>query len=181
VNDLSKFDQGLRTDKILKKEFIQKMYEPSKTNPEYGLGWEILDNQGHKVLGHSGGHYGIEAYFFRAIDEGYTMIVLSNYSGGAEHVASAMADIIFTGKDRAVDKVMLNVSKCLLLDELGKHEEGFKVIDRNINRENPHVQSHYLAARLRINAGVELERAIQLLEKYIELAPDGMQPSKASA
>jgi tetratricopeptide (TPR) repeat protein len=109
------------------------------------------------------------------------MIVLSNYSGGAEHVASAMADIIFTGKDKAVDKVMLNVSKCLLLDELGKHEEGFKVIDRNINRENPHVQSHYLAARLRINAGVELERAIQLLEKYIELAPDGMQPSKASA
>jgi CubicO group peptidase (beta-lactamase class C family) len=63
VNDLSKFDQGLRTDKILKKEFIQKMYEPSKTNPEYGLGWEILDIQGHKVLGHSGGHYGIEAYF----------------------------------------------------------------------------------------------------------------------
>lgn len=181
VHDLSKFDQGLKTEKILRSEFIEKMFEPSEANPEYGSGWEILDINGHKVLGHSGGHYGIEAIFYRYVEEGYTIIVLSNYSGGAGHVASAMADIIFTGESKPVDQARMNAAKCLNLFELGKHEEAFKVIDRNINRENPHIQSHYLAARLRIVAGTELEKALELLDKYLELAPDDMIPSKASA
>jgi tetratricopeptide (TPR) repeat protein len=76
---------------------------------------------------------------------------------------------------------MLNAARCLELYELGKHEEAIKVIDRNIDRENSHIQSHYLAARLRINAGIELGKALQLLDKYMELAPDDMKPSKASA
>lgn len=181
VYDLAKLDQGLRTEKILKKEFIQKMYEPSKANPEYGFGWEILDDKGHKLLGHSGGHYGLEAIFYRYIDDGYTIIVLSNYSGGAGHVASAMADILFRGKTNPVDKALLNAQKGLLLYELGKREEAIKVIDRNITGQNPHLLSHYLAARLRIISGIELEKAVQILDRYLELAPDDIRPSKAAA
>jgi len=41
--------------------------------------------------------------------------------------------------------------------------------------------SYYLAARLRIDSGLELEKAIQLLDKYLELAPADADPNPAAA
>lgn len=76
---------------------------------------------------------------------------------------------------------MLNARKCFILDEFGKYKEAIEAIDRNIIGDNPHLQSHYLSARLRIKAGIELEKAIQLLDKFLKMAPDPSNPSKAAA
>src|SRR5262249_42769704 len=64
VRDLAKFDAALSAEKLLKKASLEQMWAPAKLNSGakaggkvlgYGLGWAILDYQGHKAVGHGGG------------------------------------------------------------------------------------------------------------------------------
>jgi CubicO group peptidase (beta-lactamase class C family) len=93
VEDLLKFDQALYGTKILNKDSKQKMFTPFKN--EYGYCWRISKEFNNTVIGHGGGAPGISAMFRRFTDDKYTVIVLSNYSGGASPVARTIEAIIF--------------------------------------------------------------------------------------
>ena len=81
VEDLLKFDQGLRTGKLLKSDLGSAALRPGTLiggDPiEYGYGWEISESG---LVSHTGSWTGFRTYFIRDLEEGYTVIVLDNSS-----------------------------------------------------------------------------------------------------
>ena len=84
VYDLQKWDQALRDGKILKPTILQEAYTPAvvKEQPKmvYGLGW-IINEPGKKVS-HSGSWNGFKNNMVRDLQNGYTLISLSNGTAG---------------------------------------------------------------------------------------------------
>ena len=84
VNDLQKWDQALRDGKILKPAILQEAYTPAvvqeKPKMVYGLGW-IINEPGKKVS-HSGSWNGFKNNIVRDLQNGYTLISLSNGAAG---------------------------------------------------------------------------------------------------
>ena len=84
VNDLQKWDQALRGGKVLKPEILQEAYTPAvvqeKPTMVYGLGW-IINETGKKVS-HSGSWNGFKNNIVRDLQNGYTLISLSNGTAG---------------------------------------------------------------------------------------------------
>lgn len=48
-----------------------------------GLGFEIVSHNGHHMIGHTGGDIGVSAFFYRFVEDGYAVVVLSNYDARA--------------------------------------------------------------------------------------------------
>lgn len=51
-----------------------------------GLGFEIMTQNGHTIIGHNGGDIGVSAFAYHFRDSGYTAVVLSNYDPRAIRV-----------------------------------------------------------------------------------------------
>lgn len=100
VGDLLRFDQALRSGKLLKKESLEVLWSahPEVSSPEYGLGFGVDIGPVGKVVGHGGGFDGISANLSMFLDEGYTVAVLSNYGGAAEMVAQRARELIAQGR-----------------------------------------------------------------------------------
>lgn len=84
VYDLHKWDKALRDGKILKPALLQEAYTPAivveKPIMVYGLGW-IINEPGKKVS-HSGSWNGFKNNMVRDLQNGYTLISLSNGTAG---------------------------------------------------------------------------------------------------
>jgi D-alanyl-D-alanine carboxypeptidase len=82
VLDLAKWDAALYTDKILKQSSRDQMWTPVTLNNgqshPYGLGWNINPVNGHKIMRHGGTLSGFRSEFARFVDDGLTIIVLTN-------------------------------------------------------------------------------------------------------
>jgi CubicO group peptidase (beta-lactamase class C family) len=84
TGDLSKWNRALLTDKILSKAAKEKYYHPKlrpgeNENPYYAYGWDILKTKRNTILTRHNGINGIfYADFYRFIDEGVTIVMLSN-------------------------------------------------------------------------------------------------------
>jgi CubicO group peptidase (beta-lactamase class C family) len=83
VRDLLKWDIALRSGKLFKQTTLDSAYtpysfeKPGKRN--YGLGWRmLLEPNGKKLIYHNGWWHGSRTAFIRMIDEGATIIALSN-------------------------------------------------------------------------------------------------------
>lgn len=88
VLDLAKWDAALYTTKLLTEENKKKLWLPVKlangTTENYGLGFRIDSINGHPVVEHGGEVSGFTAYISRFLDDGLTVIILTNLSGNAE-------------------------------------------------------------------------------------------------
>jgi N-acyl-D-amino-acid deacylase len=84
VGDLLKWDQALRNGKLLKPEILQEAYTAvlvqEKAKMAYGFGW-IINEPGKKVS-HSGSWNGFKNNLVRDLQNGYTLISLSNGTAG---------------------------------------------------------------------------------------------------
>ncbi|MCS0542899.1 beta-lactamase family protein, partial [Aeromonas veronii] len=81
VEDLALFDQAIRNHVLISAESDDLMgTTQSKKFPyQYGYGWYTQNVMGLDAVGHSGGYpSGFRHYVTRLIDEGITVIVLSN-------------------------------------------------------------------------------------------------------
>jgi CubicO group peptidase (beta-lactamase class C family) len=82
VEDIFRWDQALYTNQLLNEESLESMYSPGfgtdGSGGEYGLGWQLDEFQGHRKVGHTGRINGFRTYLGRYIDDGVTIIVLSN-------------------------------------------------------------------------------------------------------
>jgi CubicO group peptidase (beta-lactamase class C family) len=83
VRDLLKWDQALRNGKLFKQTTLDSAYmpysfeKPGKRN--YGLGWRmLLMPNSKKLIYHNGWWHGNRTAFIRMLDEGATIIALSN-------------------------------------------------------------------------------------------------------
>lgn len=78
VEDLYKWDRGLRSNKLLDADLMKKMFTPNLEH--YGYGWIIQQFDGREVVFHTGGIHGFNSVMCRLIEEEVCVIALCNYS-----------------------------------------------------------------------------------------------------
>jgi len=100
VTDLLKFDQALRSEKLVKRASLDQLWRayPELKSEGYGLGFSIETGPAGRIVGHTGGFTGISAGLALYLDAGYTIAVLSNYGGVATVVESRARELIQQGR-----------------------------------------------------------------------------------
>jgi D-alanyl-D-alanine carboxypeptidase len=87
AEDMLRFATALQDNTLIGSEFTEEMFTPavsmditlSGSTAEYGLGF-VISTRGDVVrIGHSGGFPGISSWFAMYPDQGYTVVILSNY------------------------------------------------------------------------------------------------------
>ena len=77
VDDLSKWDQALNTEKLIPRAMIEKMFTPDKNN--YAYGWVVIRREGRPTIHlHGGGINGFVTDIARSPDEKICIVVLCN-------------------------------------------------------------------------------------------------------
>ncbi len=170
AGDLLKFDQALKGETLLSIQSKQLMYTPTPQHPTSACGWEVKEFFGQRYFGHSGGADGIEAFFYRFIDSGFTVIVLSNYHNGAEELTSSIMHLLFDKPYSLPTVVDANFRLGYRLQGENMLQDAAKVLARNLSSDPPHLLSLFFAANVRIRGGFELETAISFLDRYLRLA-----------
>lgn len=92
VEDLLKFAEALRGGKLVSAGTLKAMNtpKPDLNSPEYGYGFFITP----KYYGHSGGFPGIYSNLDIFTEGGWTAIMMSNYSRGADPVVKKMRSLV---------------------------------------------------------------------------------------
>jgi CubicO group peptidase (beta-lactamase class C family) len=87
VNDMIKWDAALNTDRLLKQSVRDRMWTKAKLNngksTTYGFGWALGERDGRRVVLHGGGINGFSTSIIRHLDDHLTVVVLTNFEGGA--------------------------------------------------------------------------------------------------
>jgi CubicO group peptidase (beta-lactamase class C family) len=94
VEDLLKFDQALRSGKLVSAESLKILTSPKPElkSPNYGYGFQTDTER--NVAGHGGGFTGINSNLDMYLGNGWSAIVMSNYSRGAGPVQTKMRQLI---------------------------------------------------------------------------------------
>ena len=179
--DLLRFDQALTKATLLRAESIQQMLTPVGPAPFYASGWFTKRVDGHLAVGHGGGAPGVNAEFRRYPDDGYTVIVLSNYDNGATPLAEAIEAALFEQPYTLPTQADADFARAQHFSETGQVAAALPIFDRLAGADTPHVPSLYASARLRIVAKTDVEKALPLLTRYIESAGADAQPSISAA
>ncbi len=103
VGDLYKWDQALYTDRLVSKATLGSIFTSivsliSREAGEawYGYGWEISQQDGHRVIWHEGMVWGFASYLARYPDDQLTIIVLSNVdTSNAAQAGRELAAVVF--------------------------------------------------------------------------------------
>jgi len=100
IRDLAKWDAALYTEKLLKRSSLAQMWtvapllDGKPNSGHYGYGWFIETNNGHRVIEHGGAWQGFETHIARYVDDGLTVVVLTNLEGAKPgRIAHGVADI----------------------------------------------------------------------------------------
>ncbi len=96
VEDLLRFDQALRSHKLLDPEHTEMVWsaKPELNSPEYGFGFGVYGGPGNRIVGHGGGFSGISSNLDMFLDSGYTAAVMSNYDRGAIPVQNKIRELL---------------------------------------------------------------------------------------
>ena len=99
AEDLLNFDRALRSHKLLGPKLTDlvlagKVDTGRGSDSKYAYGFQEERDNGHRFVGHSGGFPGISSRLDMDLTRDYTVVVLSNYDGGAEPVADKARDLI---------------------------------------------------------------------------------------
>ena len=99
VQDLAKWAQALQAQKFLSPDGYQKMATRvtlnDGTKADYGLGWRLSDHRGRRLVAHGGGTSGFFGYIGRLVDDGLTIIILSNGAkSGGRQLFNKIADVV---------------------------------------------------------------------------------------
>lgn len=82
AEDMAKFEVAILSDKLLKRSTRDLMWTPLKpsdgSKDSYGLGWDVGEENGIRVVGHSGGQQGTSTDFKIAPDQRTGVVVLAN-------------------------------------------------------------------------------------------------------
>ena len=105
TGDLFKWDRALLTDGILSKESKEKYYHPALRPTEdgnsiYAYGWDVSKTDRNTTrLWHNGANRVFFADFYRFIDEGVTIILLTNrWQGSFNQTGRVISNLIFDPK-----------------------------------------------------------------------------------
>jgi CubicO group peptidase (beta-lactamase class C family) len=99
ILDLAKWDTALYTDSLLTKSSLAQMWTVATlrngqpNSGHYGYGWFIESQGGHRLIEHEGQWQGFETQISRYVNDGLTVVVLTN-------LAEAKPDLIAHGVAR---------------------------------------------------------------------------------
>ena len=89
IGDMSAWDQALRENRLANPQTLAVAFTSGKLRDGrptgYGMGWYVASENGHRIVRHGGGWAGTSVHILRHLDDGLTVIVLSNL----EHFPSA--------------------------------------------------------------------------------------------
>jgi D-alanyl-D-alanine carboxypeptidase len=96
VGDLAKWDAALYTERLLTESSLEQMWTPIALGKggtaEYGFGWDVKSENGHRLLSHGGNITGFSSAILRFVNDKLTVIVLTNFGGiNAETIAQGIA------------------------------------------------------------------------------------------
>lgn len=87
IHDLFLFDRAMRNNILIKKQTQDSAYAPSNFNEKgyfnYGYGWRIFEDDGYKVVYHTGWWHGFRHIYVRDLKKDITVILLSNLTNGS--------------------------------------------------------------------------------------------------
>ncbi len=84
ILDLAKWDAALYTEALLRRSSLEQMSTVARlasgepNDGQYGFGWFINDENGHHVVEHEGQWQGFETQISRYVNDGLTVVVLTN-------------------------------------------------------------------------------------------------------
>jgi len=99
LEDLRLFIIGHLENKVISKEFTQKMLDPREGTPAYGLGWTLGTIFGHSFYCHEGGIDGFSTMLFLLPELGYSLILLSNEEVNIESLTHQIIQILVKKKN----------------------------------------------------------------------------------
>ena len=90
--------EGVRILSAESASLMQETQLSTKGTPlGFGLGWEVIDNAEHPYVQHPGGGYGSQALMRLYPNEGFAIVIMSNYQGyDYEGVVDAAANVVFS-------------------------------------------------------------------------------------
>ena len=107
VEDMYHWDQGLYGEQLVSHETLEEAFTPNRLNSgeehPYGFGWGIGKHLGRRRVAHAGGWVGFDTFIGRYLDDGFSVIVLSNRSGtNARELAGRIAGLYLDGAGETV-------------------------------------------------------------------------------
>ncbi len=102
VGDLHSFALALTNEKLVSKSSLDLLWTDYTKSPYgygYGYGFNVYLSLLGKVVGHAGGFEGLNSKIDIMLDKGYIVVVMSNYSSGANPVANIISHLISRLKD----------------------------------------------------------------------------------
>jgi CubicO group peptidase (beta-lactamase class C family) len=101
VLDLAKWDASLYTTQLLERSSLDAMWTVYKLNNgkpndgDYGFGWEIATQNGHRLIEHGGEWQGFTCQISRYPDDSLTVVVLANSdSARPDYMAPVIAGLV---------------------------------------------------------------------------------------
>ena len=184
VEDMLKYDRALHNNKLLNEKTKQMMFSNTGPNKNYALGWEIGSFENEQFVGHVGGCYGFSSDFIRFPEKQIMIIVVSNYTEMSLELAAKIRALVFSEGKSSIPlptEFDFNFKKGRELSEFHEqHREAVVYLDRNIQGNTPHMPSLFAAARARIAGQFEVERALELLDRYLLLGKGTSNHTKAA-
>lgn len=125
TEDMLKWDLALQTDKILSKEAKKKYYFPALRPDEtgkshYAYGWDVSTTDRNTTrVWHNGANRVFFADFYRFIDEGVTIILMTNsWQGSFNRTGRDISNMIFDPKFVPVMPIPDNAPNRMFTDAL---------------------------------------------------------------
>lgn len=105
AGDMVLYARALMAGQIVGRESLEAMWTRRKLasgeTTGYGLGWNIAEVEGVKVIQHSGGQQGANTHLLLAPDKGIAIAVLSNMeNAGASVIATGMLKVLLKDETR---------------------------------------------------------------------------------
>lgn len=131
VEDLYRWDQALKTEKLVKKATLDKIFKEHIAFSEtdgYGYGWMISNTENGKEIYHNGNTLGFTSNIARYMDKGISIIILTNNGYcNVMDLTNSLANIVLN-KDYEVPKAIEEI-KIDDPDLLNKYEGKYEFIN----------------------------------------------------
>lgn len=97
--DLYKWDQAIYRNQLLSAELWSQAFENARlqnnNTVNYGMGWRLQTFMDHRIVHHPGRWNGFRTSFKRFIDDGATLIILTNTNMDISGLVDSMQKILF--------------------------------------------------------------------------------------
>jgi CubicO group peptidase (beta-lactamase class C family) len=84
IDDLFRWDQALASERLVRRATFEEALRPMRlndgTDSDYGFGWFLREDHGHRRLEHPGSWQGFQAFIARYPDDRFTVVLLANRS-----------------------------------------------------------------------------------------------------